>query len=233
MSVKTCEWLEFSTRKALATALADTVAQRLTAAIESRGGALLAVSGGTTPALFFETLSTRAIAWSKVTVMLVDERFVPSSSPRSNAALVSEKLLRNKAAVARFLPLYHPAQNVAAAASRAEAELLGLDWPLDVVVLGMGTDGHTASFFPDASTLDLLLDPASSQVVLPVDAVSAGEPRLTLSMPRLISAGFLALHIEGQEKRAVFEAAMEGNAVTPIRAVIEASPQPVKVFWAA
>jgi 6-phosphogluconolactonase len=80
--------------------------------------------------------------------------------------------------------------------------------------------------------LSTLLDPAGARAVLPVNAASAGEPRLTLSMGRLVGAGFLALHIEGAEKREVFEAAMEGNDKKPVRAVIEASPQPVKVFWA-
>lgn len=233
MAANGYSWTEFPTREALAEALAGQVADRLADAIEKRGAGLLAVSGGTTPGRFFEALSSRPIAWDKVTVTLVDERFVPPSSPRSNAALVAEKLLRDKASAARFAPLYHAADSTAEAASQAEADLSALPWPLDAAVLGMGTDGHTASFFPDADTLATLLDPAGGRTILPVDAPSAGEPRLTLSMTRLIEAGFLALHIEGAEKRAVFETAMGSGDKKPIRAVIEASPHPVKVFWAA
>ncbi len=232
MATSGYSWTEFPTREALAGALAGAVAEKLAAAIDRRGGGLLAVSGGTTPGRFFEALSTRDIAWDKVTVTLVDERFVPPSSPRSNAALVTDRLLRNAASAARFMPLYQAAENAAEAASQAEAQLATLNWPLDAAILGMGTDGHTASFFPDADALSTLLDPAGARAVLPVNAASAGEPRLTLSMGRLVGAGFLALHIEGAEKRAVFEAAMEGNDKKPVRAVIEASPQPVKVFWA-
>ncbi len=232
MTARRYDWTGFADREALAETLADRVAERLAAAIAGRGTGFLAVSGGTTPGRFFEALSRRPIAWDKVTVTLVDERFVPPSSPRSNAALVSDRLLRNAASLARFAPLYHPAENAAAAAALGEAALGKLAWPLDAAVLGMGTDGHTASFFPDADTLSDLLDPGNKRTVLPVDAPGAGEPRLTLSMPRLTGAGFLALHIEGAEKRAVFEAAMQGDDRTPIRAVIEASPRPVKVFWA-
>lgn len=232
MVAQNYDWTVFTDRETLAGALADHVAERLATAIAGRGSGFLAVSGGTTPGRFFAALSSRPIAWDKVTVTLVDERFVPPSSPRSNAALVADMLLRNAASLARFAPLYHAAESADAAAIAAEAELATLPWPLDAAVLGMGTDGHTASFFPDADTLPDLLDPDNARTVLPVDAASAGEPRLTLSMPRLTEAGFLALHIEGAEKRAVFEAAMQGDDRKPIRAVIEASPRPMNVFWA-
>jgi len=226
-------WHGFDTREALAAAFAGAVAERLAKAVTERGTALLAVSGGTTPAKFFAALSNQPIAWDKVTVTLIDERFVPASSERSNAGLVATHLLQNAAASAKFMPLYHEAANIEAAASVADDELQALAWPLDVAVLGMGNDGHTASFFPDASDLAALLDPASKKTVLPVHAVSAGEPRLTLSMARIIEARFVALHIEGAEKKQTFDGAMGAGPKKPIRTVIEASPRPVEVFWAA
>lgn len=226
-------WHDFDGRDALAAGFSDAVAKHLADAIVKRGTALLAVSGGTTPAKFFAALSNQPIAWDKVTVTLIDERFVPASSPRSNAGLVAANLLQNAAAAAKFVPLYHEAATIEDAASIADSALQGLAWPLDVAVLGMGNDGHTASFFPDAIDLATLLDPASKTNVLPVHAESAGEPRLTLSMARIIEAGFVALHIEGAEKKQTFDGAMGPGAKKPIRAVIEASPRPVEVFWAA
>ncbi|TIT96211.1 MAG: 6-phosphogluconolactonase [Mesorhizobium sp.] len=225
-------WNGFADRQQLAAALAGNVAARLTKAIAERGTALLAVSGGTTPAKFFAALSSIPIAWDKVTVTLVDERFVPPTSPRSNAGLVAAKLLQSKAAAARFVPLYHEAASIEAAAASDSEALQSLAWPLDVVVLGMGADGHTASFFPDAGNLAELLGPSSQRIVVPVHAPSAGEPRLTLSMARIVAAGFIALHIEGEDKRTAFDGAMGAGVKKPIRSVLEAAPIPVEVFWA-
>ncbi len=225
-------WHGFSGRPELATALAGRVADRLNKAIAERATALLAVSGGTTPAKFFAALSATPIAWDKVIVTLVDERFVPASSPRSNAGLVAANLLQNAAKAARFVPLYHEAVGIEDAAASDDAALRSLPWPLDVVVLGMGPDGHTASFFPDADDLPKLLDPASDRIVLPVHAASAGEPRLTLSLARIVDAGFIALHIEGEDKRTAFDGAVAPGPRKPIRAVLDAAPKPVEVFWA-
>lgn len=227
------EWHDFASRETLAEALADRVADVLAAAVAKCGHATLAVSGGTTPGLFFDALSNCDIAWGNVTVTLVDERFVPETSGRSNAALTRSRLLTHaaKAARALFVPLYHgegsPAQS-AAAASVALAPLL----PLDAAILGMGTDGHTASFFPDAMTLGDLIDPNNPAIVLPVEAVSAGEPRLTLTLARLLDARFLALHIEGAEKRAVLEQALKPKGNKPVSAVFAHAKAPVPVYWA-
>ncbi|UCI07267.1 6-phosphogluconolactonase [Mesorhizobium sp. B1-1-8] len=225
-------WNGFADRDELAEAFAGQVAARLTNAVAERGTALLAVSGGTTPAKFFAALSSIPIAWDKVTVTLIDERFVPASSARSNAGLVAANLLKNEAAAARFVPLYHEAANIEDAAAADSEALTSLPWPLDVAVLGMGADGHTASFFPDADNLPALLDPAAQRIVLPVHAPSGGEPRLTLSMARIVAAGLVALHIEGEDKRIAFDSAMRPGAKKPIRMVLEAAPIPIEVFWA-
>ena len=163
---------------------------------------------------------------------LVDERLVPASSPRSNAALAMAKLLQGPAAAAKFVGLYHEAGSVEQAAELANQALKALPWPLDVAILGMGSDGHTASFFPDADNLAALLDPKQRELVLPVHAASAIEPRLTLTLATIVKARFLGLHIEGDEKRAVLDRACEGEQL-PIRAVIDHASRPVQIYWAA
>ncbi|GAA4106473.1 6-phosphogluconolactonase [Aminobacter aganoensis] len=225
-------WNEFATRDELAASLASTVAKVLRAAIGRRGEAFLAVSGGTTPGRFFAALSKEALDWSKVTVTLVDERFVPESSPRSNAALAKAKLLQNQASEARFAPLFHEAATVEKGADLADTDIRALPWPLDATILGMGGDGHTASFFPDADGLDALLDPASTRIVMPVHADSAGEPRLTLTLPALVGAGLVVVHIEGAEKRSVIEAALAAETGLPIRAVLDRAPRAAEIYWA-
>ena len=222
---------EFPSREVLAETLAAKVASVLGEAFEARGRALLAVSGGNTPALFFRTLSQVDLDWSKVTVTLVDERFVPEESPRSNAGLAKANLLTGKAGAARFVGLYRDAPDVEEAAREADDAIDGLGLPLDVVVLGMGGDGHTASFFPDAAGLAQLLATENQKLVMPVHTESGGEPRLTLTLPAIANAGFIALHIEGDAKRKVLAGAIAGEKL-PIGAVLEAARTPVEVFWA-
>ena len=209
----------FEAREALAETLARDVADELARAIEAKGRATLAVSGGTTPKLFFEKLSMIDIPWSRVSVTLVDERQVPESSERSNARLVRAHLLQNKAAAARFVPLVgNPdAENIPA---------------FDVAVLGMGNDGHTASFFPGGDTLAEAIDAETRKRLIAITAPGAGEPRLTFTLPVLAQAGRLALHIEGAEKKQVLKQALaEGpQEDMPVRAVLR-GPAPVTLYW--
>ncbi len=119
----------FENPSALAEALADDVGARLAAAIAARGTASLAVSGGSTPKAFFRSLSRRELDWSKVTVTLVDERFVPPENDRSNHRLVADNLLKDGAAEARFVPLYQAAETAEAAAAIASGRTASLGAP--------------------------------------------------------------------------------------------------------
>lgn len=209
----------FENREALAQGLAQRVAQVLSRSVTLNGCAVLAVSGGTTPALFFSHLSHQPISWDKVAVTLVDERQVAETNPRSNAALVRKTLMVNEASAATFVPLYKNAQN----AARLKP---------DCVVLGMGEDGHTASFFPGGDRLDAALDPNGKTAITEINAPGAGEPRLTFTLARLLQAATVCLHIEGARKQVVLEAALGGNDLhqMPVRAVLKSS-HPVDVYW--
>lgn len=225
------EWNEFASPEDLAEALSERIGEALIAAIAARGSATLAVSGGRTPKRLFDVLSRLPIAWGKVTVVLVDERFVPTDDERSNERLVRNYLLKDRAGKAQFLPLYRQGVSVEDAAAKADEEVAALPAPLDVVVLGMGPDGHTASFFPDARDLHAFYANRQGRAVLPVHAESAGEPRLTLSMQLLAGAHLLLLHIESEERRAVLMRALTRGDLPIARFLAEAASVP-HIYWA-
>jgi 6-phosphogluconolactonase len=223
----------FGSNEDLALALAEAVAGNLLIGIENRGEGALAVSGGSTPARFFAALGRRKdVDWGRVMVTLVDERWVPETSDRSNAGLVNMKLLQGPAAVARFVPLYTGgAAPDEAALERTEAGLSVLPERFDAVVLGMGNDGHTASFFPGGDALDAALE--GKRPVLAMRAPGAEEPRVTLSLDRLLATEGLFLHIEGEEKARVLEQALAEGPVRdmPVRAVLRQTRTPLTVYW--
>jgi 6-phosphogluconolactonase len=230
MTAPAAEWQEFASREALANNLAASVAGDLRAAISKRGRATLAVSGGTTPGRFFDALSNEKLDWDKVSVTLIDERFVPENSDRSNAKLVRARLIRNEAEKAVFAGLYRHARDAEAAADAATTELMPLT-PFDAAVLGMGGDGHTASLFPDAAELERLADPATPPGIYAVHAANAGEPRLTWPLSAIVAAHALYLHIEGNEKRKVAEAALSPASSLVIGRVLSAAERAPRIFW--
>lgn len=220
----------FESRAALAAALAQDTAQALAIAIKARGQAMLAVSGGQTPVMFFQALSRMSLEWSHIVVTLVDERWVPEENQRSNAALVRRHLLINNAAQARFIPLYNDALTPALGMA-AQTKILAVQpLPLAAAILGMGEDGHTASFFPGGDRLEAALDMNSGQLLETMEAPGAGEPRITLTLPVLLQAGLLAIHIEGERKREVLVAAQKpgADAAMPVRAVLRHMPG---LYW--
>jgi len=210
---------EYPDRELMMLALADAIAARLAEALNRDGRASLCVPGGTTPGPIFDTLSGVAIDWSRVSVFLNDERWVAESDPRSNTGLLKSRLLRGLAAAATLVPMRAdtdtPEQAIDALAAGIEPHL-----PITVLLLGMGTDMHTASLFPGA---DRLADALSAQAptLLAMRAEGAGEPRLTLSARVLKGAMTTHLLITGAAKRTAFERAQTlTEAEAPVRAVL-------------
>ncbi|KAA2317255.1 6-phosphogluconolactonase [Pseudooceanicola sediminis] len=220
-------FVEYPDREMLAMSVADKIASDLGAALRHDDRVTFCVPGGTTPGPIFDALTAVKMDWDRVDVVLNDERWVPESSPRSNTALLRNRLLTGHAAAATMLPLY-------AETDRPEDALDGLSealaphMPINVLVLGMGTDMHTASIFPGADRLAEALAP-DAPILLPMRADAADEPRITITARYL--RGALATHviITGTRKREVLERA---RSLSPEEAPIAAVLGDATVHWA-
>ncbi len=225
---------DFENNLDLAHHLARAVATDMMVDITTKGRASLAVSGGSTPKSFFQILAkNQDVPWEKTIITLVDERWVDASSERSNARLVKENLMQGPAAKARFLPLFSggAAPDEKAVAHTNASLSAHLPLPFSAVILGMGNDGHTASFFPKGDTLDAALSEAGP--ALAIRAPGAGEARITLTLPTLLQTRSLYLHIEGTAKRQTLEVALAGNEIEqmPVRAVLFQGQKTLQTYW--
>jgi 6-phosphogluconolactonase len=223
------EFLSFADASAARLALTKFVEDRLRDAVATRKQANLVVSGGKSPVPFLQALSHVSLPWSAVTVLLADERCVPANHADSNTRLLSEHLLTNQAHEAKFFSLGAPE----AAAPNTVIPLKNAEIPLDLVVLGMGEDGHTASIFPDSEQVNAALDPAAPLGYIYARSASAPHARLTLTARALNESRAFVLAIAGEKKRAVYERALKPGAVAelPIRLALHHPSVPCYVFW--
>ncbi len=225
----------FPTLDTWAASIAGRIEETLGAAVLEHGRALFAGPGGSTPAPVYARLGQADIGWDRIAVTLVDERYVPETSPDSNARLIRDVLLQGPAAAARFVPLYHPAVTVDRAAAIAAHALAQAGGRFDAVLLGMGEDGHICSMFPNSPTLKTLLSPTLKPTVLGVphgrDGMAPSLERLSINLPYLMTAGRVILGLKGPVKREMFEMEAEGDpAIQPIAALI-AAMVPLEVVW--
>lgn len=220
---------EFDNPQLLANALAANVAEQLTAAISANGVATLVVSGGRSPVAFFQSLAEQPLDWSKVVVSLADERWVPVEHADSNAGLLQRFLLQGPAAKARFVGLYNVAPSLEEAAEAADLALAELP-AIDVLILGMGDDGHTASLFPKSPNLSEALQLDSQRRCLSMLAPTVPHQRLTMTRQLLASARLPILSVSGQAKLDTLRAALAGNdlAEMPVRAFLDSS---LEIYW--
>ena len=238
--VENIHWHQGDDAQSLAENLAGEIALQINHAIADHGLAVVALSGGTTPKPLFQTLAQHDVDWAKVVITLVDERWVPSSHHLSNTAFIQENLLGLLPEEVSFVSLYQSAQTVEASCSTVLAAYCAatgssLESPrkFDVVVLGMGSDGHTASFFPDAKNVAELVSSDAQSPLLTCMSPSTQVERITWSLPMLLNTAFLALHFTGFKKLGVFDEAAAGGNITelPIRAVIFQKQTPLNVYY--
>jgi 6-phosphogluconolactonase len=217
-------------------ALNQTFCQRISAilqkAIETDGRASLIVSGGRTPAGLFDALSNVALDWSKVDISLADERWVDVDNDASNEKMVRAKLLVNNAAVANFVGLKTAHADASDATDECTANFAHVKQPFDILILGMGEDGHTASLFPCSEQVNQGLDLDSGKIFLAVQPTTAPNQRMSLTLPALIKSKHVFLHLTGDSKRDVLAKALADNneLEMPIRAILNNAN--VELMWA-
>jgi 6-phosphogluconolactonase len=228
------EWHDYGTKAAMADAVAAYVGGVIGDAIDTRDEALVALPGGKSPEPIFERLADAPIDWSRVTIIPTDDRLVPPDDPLSNFAMIARHF-RPKGA--QVVPIaIEGAGDYRVAGNSANAQLADLKWPPDLVWLGVGADGHTASIFPGPDFEDALNGPNARRALgimpdpLPPEAP---VPRVTLSRRAILSARNLLVTFSGATKRHVVEAALKDGPLskTPIGRVLAEAKAPIDIRW--
>ncbi len=225
---------QFPDRENLVVKLADQIVKLLAKGITASGQASLAVSGGSTPVELFEQLSGIDIGWQNVVITLVDERWVEPTVNDSNEHLVRNYLLKNRAAAATFIGMKNSAETATGGHKKCELRLQKVPRPFDVLILGMGGDGHTASLFPGAKKLSLATDMDSTTTCMAIAPLTAPHERMTLTLPAILDSRQIFLHITGEDKKKVLKKATTEGPIEemPIRFVLRQKSTPLSIYWA-
>ena len=229
------EWWEFESAAEMAAQVAGDIAFVIESAIEAHGGARLAIPGGSTPDLIYKALLKQDVDWPKVTLVPTDDRLVLADDPRSNFGRLEAIF---KATGAALVPLAsaEDLDDYRAAGRNADQRLAALDWPLDLICLGMAQDGHTASILPGPDLDRALSGPRGRRAVgihpdpMPQDAA---VDRVTLTADAMASARTAMVVIRGPEKKTVLEKAIEEGPLSraPIGRLLAALDADVDIFW--
>jgi len=227
------EWWEYDSLDELADAVAGDVGFIIESAVEARNAALIAVPGGKTGPAIFSRLAAQSLPWKRVTIIPTDERLVPMDSDLSNVREIARAFLPLGA---RVVPIAADIADYKLAGNSADARLQDLSWPPDLVWLGMGSDGHTASIFAGSDMQAALDAPKARRAIgtmpepLPPEAPVA---RVTLTRSAILSARTVMFAITGQQKREVLEQAIADgqSSKLPVGRVLAEAEQPIDIHW--
>lgn len=229
------EWWDYDSVEEMADAVAGDVGFIVESALEARDAALIALPGGATPQPVFAKLAARALPWKKVTIIPTDDRLVPMDSEASNIRAIAKAFLP---AGARVIPIATGIEDYRLAGNSADARLQDFHWPPDLVWLGMGAEGSTASIFAGPDLQDALDAPKARRAVgVMPDPMPAEAPvaRVTLTRGSILAARTLLITITGDAKRAMLEQAIKDghSSQLPIGRVLAEAEQPIDIHWSA
>jgi 6-phosphogluconolactonase len=228
------ELREFPDRETMTREAAVFVAGQLREAIAEHGKAALSLSGGSTPGPVYRMLSDADLDWDRVTLTLSDDRWVDPASEHSNERLVRETLLRGRAAAARFVGLYVGGK-AGDALAQIDRNLHAAPRPIDVGILGIGDDGHTASLFPGTEAGPLAATAQGRVAAVDKEGPGESKARITFTLPELTSHRALIFLAQGEDKRAIIHTVlgMSGDPEgLPVARVIAAARGDVSIYWA-
>lgn len=220
----------FDSRDAASAAVAARIAGLVSTQLDRDGKANFVVAGGSTPAKCFDYLSGYDLEWSDVQVALSDERWLPNDHNDSNERLVRNTLLKDAASSASLLSIYQDDLSVDGRCDALQSEKPENGFACSMV--GMGTDGHFASLFPDADCLEDGLDPDNPRFYMPVRTTASPHPRISMTLGALLRSDEILLFFFGEEKLAVYENAHTVDRTYPITALLEQEKTPVTLYWA-
>jgi 6-phosphogluconolactonase len=228
------EWWEYDDAEEMAEAVAGDIAFIIESALDARGSSLIALPGGDTAEPILKALAAKKLPWKQVTIIPTDERLVPMDDERSNVRAIARAFLP---AGARVIPIAADIPDYRLAGNSADARLQDLPWPPDLVWLGVGKDGHTASLFTGPDLQDALAAPKARRAVgvmpepMPEDAP---VPRVTLTRSAILSARTVLITLKGDDKREMLEGAIEDgqSSKLPIGRVLAEAEQPIDIHWA-
>jgi 6-phosphogluconolactonase len=225
------EFNSFNSSESLVENFAKEIIEKLQKGIEKKGYGVLFVSGGSTPKPLFEYLSRCEIDWENVKIGLVDERWVDENHADSNAKLVKENLLQNKAKSASFIPMYQEGKEANECTNFCSQFLKDNCSPCDVLILGMGDDAHTASLFPKNAKLKEAL--STTECCISMTPEYAPHTRMSLSLYAILQAKNIYLYIQGKNKKEVYEKALgqDDYFISPISAVLQNDTKDIKVYY--
>jgi 6-phosphogluconolactonase len=228
------EWWDYDSAEELADAVAGDIGFIIESALDARGSSLIALPGGDTAKAIYPALAAKKLPWKQVTIVPTDERLVPMDDARSNVRAIAQAFLP---AGARVIPITGDIADYRLAGNSADARLQDLPWPPDLVWLGVGDDGHTASLFTGPDLQDALDAPKARRAVgvmpdpLPKEAPVA---RVTLTRGAILSARTVLIALTGEGRKDMLEQAIEDghSSKLPIGRVLAEADQPIDIHWA-
>lgn len=227
-------WHELPDARNLASALSQVMQRHVLQALSLQTKVLIGLAGGSTPMAAYADFAQATLPWQQLEFVLIDERYVPITDSQSNEANISQAFSNIKAKIGAWHGLYQHAETIEQSADLANARVKELDTALDIVIIGMGADGHIASLFVESADYVSAMDLDNHQAVVPIrfDEQAQKIDRLSFTLAELLKAKKMLICISGAEKRSVLESSLNGNKPEyAVAQLLKYYPNPVEIFW--